>query len=64
MSSLEEAMMGGIVFKKKIEDGPPKEEKVKTKAKKATYIRGLHGSASAKKKAEIRKKRANRNKKK
>jgi len=62
-SEIEDAMMGGIVFKKKLNDAPPKEEKVKTKAKKTTYIKGLHGSASAKKKAEIRKKRANRNKK-
>ena len=39
------------------------EEKVKTKAKKATYIRGQHGSGAAKMKADIRKKRANRHKK-
>jgi len=60
--SLEEAMMGGIVFKGK-KDGPKQEEKVKTKAKKATYIRGLHGSGSAKMKADFRRKRANRHKK-
>lgn len=61
--SLEEAMMGGIVFKGK-KDGPQKEEKkVKTKAKKTTYIKGLHGSGAAKMKAEIRKKRASRHKK-
>ena len=61
--SLEDAMMGGIVFKGK-KDGPKKEEdKVKTKAKKATYIKGLHGSGAAKMKAEIRRKRANRHKK-
>ena len=37
--SLEDAMMGGIVFKGK-KDGPKKEEdKVKTKAKKTTYIK-------------------------
>ena len=42
--SLEDAMMGGIVFKGK-KDGPKKEEdKVKTKAKKTTYIKGTHGS--------------------
>ena len=45
--SIEEAMMGGIV----------------SKAKKKTYITGQHGSASAKMKAEIRRKRANRHKK-
>ena len=54
--------MGGIVFKKKKEDNKKDENKVKTKAKKATYIRGLHGSGAAKMKAEIRRKRANRHK--
>ena len=58
--SIEEAIMGGIVFKK---DKPQEDEKVKTKAKKATYIRGQHGSGAAKMKADIRKKRANRHKK-
>ena len=58
--SIEEAIMGGIVFKKK---KPQEDEKVKTKAKKATYIRGQHGSGAAKMKADIRKKRANRHKK-
>ena len=51
----------GIMFKKVVSDRP-KEEKVKTKAKKKTYITGLHGSGAAKMKAEIRKKRANRHK--
>ena len=61
--SLEDAMMGGIVFKVK-KDGPKKEEdKVKTKAKKTTYIKGTHGSGAAKMKAEIRRKRAGRHKK-
>ena len=60
--SIEEAMMGGIVFKGK-KDNPKKENKKKTKAKKKTYITGHHGSASAKMKAEIRRKRANRHKK-
>ena len=46
--SIEEAIQGGIVF---------------TKAKKATYIRGQHGSGAAKMKADIRRKRANRHKK-
>ncbi len=58
-----QAMMGGITFKKaKLKTGP-KEEKVKTKAKKKTYITGTHGSASARHKAEIRQRRANRHKK-
>lgn len=61
--SLEDAMIGGIVFKGK-KDGPKKEEdKVKTKAKKTTYIKGTHGSGAAKMKAEIRRKRAGRHKK-
>ena len=59
---IEEAIMGGIVFKGK-KDKPKEEEKVKTKAKKATYIRGQHGSGAAKMKADIRKKRASRHKK-
>ena len=36
--SIEEAIQGGIVFKGK-KDKPKEEEKVKTKAKKATYIK-------------------------
>ena len=59
--SIEEAMMGGIVFKGKKEK-PKEENKIKTKAKKKTYITGLHGSGAAKMKAEIRRKRANRHK--
>ena len=52
--SLEDAIMGGIVFKGK-KEGPKKDEnKVKTK--------GTHGSGAAKMKAEIRRKRANRHK--
>ena len=61
--SIEEAIMGGIVFKGKKKKKPQEDEKVKTKAKKATYIRGQHGSGAAKMKADIRKKRANRHKK-
>lgn len=60
--SIEKAMTEGIVFKGKANDGPEKEKKIKTKAKKATYIRGQHGSGAAKMKAEIRRKRANRHK--
>lgn len=59
--SIEDAIMGGIVFKGKKEQ-PKQENKVKTKAKKKTYITGLHGSGAAKMKAEIRRKRANRHK--
>ena len=57
--SIEEAMMGGIVFKGK-KERPKEENKVKTKAKKKTYITGLHGSGTAKMRSEIRRKRANR----
>ena len=60
--SKEEAMMGGIVFKGKKEK-PKGEAKVKPKAKKKTYIPGLHNPGAAKMKAEIRRKRANRHKK-
>lgn len=55
-------MTEGIVFrgqKKK----PATPAKVKTKAKKKTYITGQHNSGAAKMKAEIRRKRANRHKK-
>ena len=58
---IEKILTGGVVFKKAA--GPkPNEDKVKTKAKKKTYITGLHGSGAAKMKADIRKKRANRHK--
>ncbi len=59
---IEKILTGGIVFKKAASDNGRKEEIVKTKAKKKTYITGLHGSGAAKMKAEIRKKRANRHK--
>jgi hypothetical protein len=59
---IDKVITGGIVF----HGGPKKpkkdEPKVKTKAKKKSYITGLHGSGSAKMKADIRKKRANRHK--
>jgi len=60
--SIEEAI-GGECFLKGKKKKPQEDEKVKTKAKKATYIRGQHGSGAAKMKADIRKKRANRHKK-
>jgi len=57
-------MGGGITFRggSKKEKNPNEKAKVKTKAKKKQYITGAHGSGSAKKKAEIRLKRANRHK--
>ena len=55
---IEKAITEGIVFK----GGKSPNGKVKTKAKKKSYITGLHGSGAAKMKAEFRKKRANRHK--
>lgn len=59
---LTQAMMGGITFKGARLKDKPKDDKVKTKAKKKSYITGTHGSASAKHKADIRQRRANRHK--
>ena len=63
MNDIDDIIMGGMVFK--AGGGPKKEDdgKVKTKAKKKKYITGAHGSGSAKMKAEIRRRRANRHKK-
>lgn len=58
---IEKILTEGIVFKGNKPSGPQK-EKVKTKAKKKTYITGLHGSGSAKMKEEYRRRRANRHK--
>ena len=58
---IDSVILGGITFK-----GAPKGSKredsgkVKTKAKKKNYVTGAHGSASSKKKADIRRARANR----
>ena len=59
---IEKILTVGIVFRGAKAQTGKKEEKVKTKAKKKTYITGLHGSGSAKMKAEYRKRRANRHK--
>lgn len=59
---IEKILTQGVVFKKGSSSSNQKEDKVKTKAKKKTYITGLHGSGAAKMKADIRKKRANRHK--
>lgn len=60
---IDAVILGGITFKGGGK-GPKKEDpnKVKTKAKKKQYITGAHGSGSAKMKADIRRKRANRHK--
>lgn len=59
---IEKILTSGIVFKGGKSPSGGKEEKVKTKAKKKTYITGLHGSGPAKMKAEYRRRRATRHK--
>jgi hypothetical protein len=59
---VQQAITTGIVFKGSKLSKKSGEAKVKTKAKKKTYITGLHGSGAAKKKADIRRRRANRHK--
>ncbi len=60
---IDDVILNGITFR-----GGSKNEKrasdghVQSKAKKKKYITGSHGSGSAKKKADIRKARANRHK--
>ncbi len=63
MDNLHKAITEGIVFKGSKATSGKKEDKVKTKAKKKSYITGLHGSGSAKMKEEYRRRRANRHKK-
>lgn len=60
---IDQVILNGVTFKGAAK-GPKHEDpsKVKTKAKKKSYITGAHGSASAKKKADIRRARANRHK--
>jgi hypothetical protein len=55
-------MTQGLVFKGAKSTVKKAEDKVKTKAKKKTYITGQHGSGSAKMKEEYRRRRANRHK--
>lgn len=54
------ALTGGIVFKKQSQPNAERAGKVKTKARKKAYTTGQHGSGAAKKKAEIRLRRATR----
>ncbi len=61
MSEIDDIIESGIVFRGAPKGGP-KDEKVKTKAKKKKYITGAHGSGSARQKAKYRKQRANRHK--
>ena len=61
---IDAVILNGITFKGKGQSSMAKgqSDKVKTKAKKKQYITGAHGSGAAKKKADIRRKRANRHK--
>ncbi|MBQ0090391.1 MAG: hypothetical protein KBT27_13780 [Prevotellaceae bacterium] len=63
MEDFDKILEGGVVFKKAKSGNKDDNQKIKTKAKKKTYITGLHGSASAKHKEDIRQRRANRHKK-
>ena len=58
---IDSVILGGITFKG-ASKGSKRDDsgKVKTKAKKKNYVTGAHGSASSKKKADIRRARANR----
>ena len=60
---IDKVIQEGITFRGGTKSSTKKEEaKVKTKAKKKQYITGAHGSGAAKKKADIRRQRANRHK--
>lgn len=58
--SLEDVIMGGIVFKGKKEGLKKDENKVKIKVKKIIYIKGIYGFGVVKMKVEIWRKRVNR----
>ncbi len=60
---IEHIIEHGKIFHKSYEENNSNDGKVKTKAKKTSYIKGAHGSGSAKMKAEYRRRRANRHKK-
>lgn len=57
---IQQAMTSGFTFKGSSGGHGSSEKKVRTKAKKKLYITGAHGSGAAQKKADIRKRRANR----
>lgn len=60
---IDDVILNGITFRggpKK--DTPKNDDRVRTKAQKKKYVTGAHCSGSAKKKADIRKARANRHK--
>ena len=62
MSDIDDIIAGGGMVFKGMPKGDPKQDKVKTKAKKKKYITGAHGSGSARQKAKYREQRANRHK--
>lgn len=62
-NDIDKVITSGIVFSGARKQPEQNGRKVKTKAKKKAYITGAHGSGSAKMKAEIRQRRANRHKK-
>lgn len=55
-------MEHGTIFRKSSNNEKNEKKGVKTKAKRTSYIKGAHGSGSAKMKAEYKRKRANRHK--
>ena len=60
---IEDVILNGITCRGGSKTDSSKDnDKVHSKAKKKKYVTGAHGSSSAKKKADIRKKRANRHK--
>lgn len=60
---IDRVLTSGIVFRpQRAEEDADTGRTVKTKAKKKGYTTGAHGSGSAKKKADIRRRRANRHK--
>ena len=62
LMDIEKIITEGIVFKGCRSSNGKKENGIKTKAKKKSFITGSHGSGSAKMKAEYRQRRANRHK--
>lgn len=60
MNNIEKILEHGISFSGSSVPREGQEKKVKTKAKKKEYITGQHFSGAAKKKADIRRRRANR----
>ena len=62
MDALDLAMQSGITFRKASQGAKAGDDRVRTTAKKKGYVTGAHGSASAMKKADIRRQRANRHK--